>query len=129
MIETLVTGLILAFVTGVTVVAYRHPAGFKRNFTGLISLISYPSIMVFAWGILDVVMSAGVIYGISASNPAFPLSSIASYAVKLHSALIRIGVTTVIFLGSLGYLYFLRRLPDLLADDHGKEDPDSRPNP
>ena len=116
MIDTLITGLVLAFVSAVTLVAYKHPGGFRRNFFSLINFISIPAMVIVLWGVIDIVVSAGVIHGISISNPTFPLSSIATYAAKLHAALKQIGVTFIVYLGSVAYLFLLRQLPDLLKE-------------
>ena len=121
MIESLIVGLVLAGVSAVTFVAYKHPGGYARMYLWLnIATVSISWGLCF-YNVLDVVGSALVINHLVSVMPNSQLSSIADQASKLRYSLKIIGWTLFVATIILGYFAFLKFLPLVLGIKEKKD--------
>lgn len=49
MLETLITTLAVAAITGITIIAYRHPDGYKKIFPWLIGVMVVVMVIMMVW--------------------------------------------------------------------------------
>jgi NhaP-type Na+/H+ or K+/H+ antiporter len=107
--QTIIGGLALAAVTGLTIIAYRHPDGYARMYTPIVvALVAAWA----AWFIGDMSYSSGYSEAILATiklNPGAiiktPTRETASFLAFLAPAV------------AYAYLGFLRLLPHLLREE------------
>lgn len=112
MFETIISGIILAFVSGVSFFAYKHPIGYR---TLVVRLISPVSVGLWLGGLLvsllDIRMNAGALVAIAEE---YPNSTLTSHTQRLTAILdySTLGLWGIgIFLASAAYLLFLWFLP------------------
>ena len=115
MVESLIVGLVLAAVSGVSFIAYKHPASFALVFPSAVVVISFFSVKLCTYQLGIAISSASSISRMAAELPTAPLSSIATDATLLHSSIKFLGGTIIAYVGIVAYLFLLRRLPKLLA--------------
>lgn len=105
--QTFFFGLLLASVSGVTVVAFRHPHGFARLFPYLLAVISALFIGFNVWhiaievtwsGLLDYIAEAAIPEAIATKN-------------KLQYSIIWIAFW---YIGVIAFLWVLLKLPPFL---------------
>jgi len=116
MIESIFVGLVLATVSGITLIAYKHPDGFQRIYTNALGLVTMILISFIIFQILNIISAAGVIKHLATEMSTQPLSSIKERIDILSQSLWHIGWAVSIFTAIFAYLFFLRKLPYILND-------------
>jgi len=105
--QTFLFGLLLASVTGVTVVAFRHPHGFARLFPYLLAVITAIFIGFSVWhiaievawsGLLDYITDVAIAEAITTKN-------------KLQYSIIWI---VFWYIGVIAFLWIILKLPPFL---------------
>ncbi|WEN13871.1 hypothetical protein PY254_11520 [Rhodanobacter sp. AS-Z3] len=114
MIETIASGLVLAMVSGLTFIAYKHPAGFGRLFFPIANVISSVAIGLCARALLEIAFAASIISHLAKDFPTRPMSDIAQNASTVVDSLKSFGFVVTIYLVVMAYLFFLRQLPKIL---------------
>ena len=113
--DGLIGGLILAAISALTFLAYKHPKGYSRLHT----ILNFSAMLFF------IALSGwyyGVIYGVSAVKAFIPAAANADAAAALKAAqplpywFPWVGLATVV------YLFALTFLPRLLAEDDKPHD-------
>jgi len=115
MIESLITGLVLAAVSGVTFIAYKHPNGYARMYFSLNMATLSMAFGLCVFNGLNVFGSASVINHLVSKMPDLPLSSLTVEASKLHYSLKFIACTVFVAAIILGYFALLKYLPQVLG--------------
>lgn len=113
MIETLATGLILAAVTGLTVIAYKHPQGYNRIHGYLYAGAVMIYIAVMAW-------SEGVGIAYSEVTKFIPVDKQDAARKAIDAVQVSFALTFFVFVGVAAYLIFLSLLPGILGLDKEK---------
>ena len=116
MIESIFVGLVLATVSGITFIAYKHPDGFQRIYTNVLGLVTMVLISFSIFQILNIISAAVVIKHLATEMPTQPLSSIKENIDVLSQSLWYIGWAVSIFAAVFAYLFILRKLPYILDD-------------
>jgi hypothetical protein len=114
MLDPLIVGLILAALSGITVIAYKHPRGYGRIFSLLVTLASCTAVMLIFWWALEISSTTALIGGLVEKLPTEPLRAISPYVVNQATAWSHIGVCLVIYVATLAYLFLLKRLPRII---------------
>ena len=114
MLDPLIVGLILAALSGITVIAYKHPRGYGRIFSLLVTLASCTAVMLIFWWALEISSTTALIGGLVEKLPTEPLRTISPYVVNQATAWSHIGVCLVIYVATLAYLFLLKRLPRII---------------
>jgi len=114
MVETFVLSLVLAALSGLTFVAYKHPRGYRRISIPLGRSVLLLAIAVLSFTLGSIFMAIG---SLKDSLDDFPDQTIKSAQFTVNSlyddrnlALVVLVVTAA----TLGYLYFLSCLPRIL---------------
>ena len=113
--KTLFASLILALISGLTFLAYKHPIAFKRLFWPLFFLITAAFFVATAW-------NGAVSSVLSALSEFIPPTQLQAASLKAHE-LDFPSWHTLAFLCSGLYMSFLLWLPILLAEDKEKIKP------
>lgn len=114
MVETLVISLILAALSGLTFVAYKHPRGYRR-----ISIPLGVVVLMLAIWVLSLTSGATVssIGSLKEDLDHFPDRTLKSEEFSINSLYQcrnRMIVVLMVTVATLGYLYFLSCLPRIL---------------
>ena len=110
--QTIIGGLAVAAITGLSVVAYRHPAAYARAYLPLVGVV------IGAWAI-------GLAYGIGFRS-GFNGAVLATLKLNVGSVVETPNSAAPTFLQHMApaivyaYLSFLRLVPHLLRDETGK---------
>ncbi len=118
MITTLVTSLAVAFITGLTFLAYKHPIAFKRLYWPVCFLITSAFLAVSIW-------NSAIATVLSALKDFIPVANLPDATLKAHE-LDFPAWHSLVFFASVIYIVFLLWLPNLLTDDSDKEKPKDR---
>lgn len=113
MIATIVTSLAVAFITGVTFLAYKHPKAFKRLYWPLCFLITCAFLATSVW-------NSAISAVLSTLKDFIPASHLQTAMQKAHELDLPAWYLLVFF-ASIIYIVFLLWLPNLLAEDSDKE--------
>ena len=115
MISALLTSLAVAFISGMTFLAYTHPIAFKRLYWPICFLISVSYIATAVWN--------GAISTVLATLKDFiPPPQFQTASAKAHELDFQVWYIWV-FLASVIYMVFLLWLPNLLKEDSDKTKP------
>jgi len=113
--KAFITSIIIAFISGLTFLAYKHPGAFRRLYWPIFFVIFASSIWVWVWnGAINTVLSALKDFIAPAQ---FQAASLKAHELDFPSWYWWILTISVI------YMMFLLWLPDLIADDKNKEKP------
>ncbi len=116
--ENLVIGLILAFVSGITFVAYKHPELYEKVFA---SKLIGVSVFILAWGIS---YDSGASSAFQAISPSINPDKLDAALKTLEAA----KFSTDLFQGALGllvYSLFLSWLADHFKKEHKNRESDN----
>lgn len=120
MLQTLVASLIVAAVSSLTFVAYKHPQGFARMFPALLAGTGTIGLVYLIWQVLIIWSSAEIIDHLARTLPESPLESIQQHAHKLAASVRSSFICLAVLGGTWGYLFLLQRLPDILEHGFGE---------
>lgn len=115
MIETIASGLVLAMVSGLSFIAYKHPAGFGRLFFPIANVITSVAAGLCVWALLNLALAASVISHLATEFPDKPMSTIAQNASTVVDSLKSLAVIVIVYVIVMAYLFFLRQLPKILG--------------
>ena len=118
MVETVAAGLLLATVSGLTYLAYKHPHAYRKLWPPLWITLVGAYVLINAW-------MSGAKEAHIRLIPLIDMSKQEEAHAAIEAMLPRWWVVCVIFLGGVLYLGFLRYLPQLLKEEQDKE-PDSK---
>lgn len=115
--QTFIFGLLLAFVSGVTVVAFRHPNGFAKLFPYLLGVATTVFVAITIWHVaVEITWQSLVVYIVPET-----VSDAKSTIVRLN-----VPYTWVVFwyLGVVAFLWVNLKLPPFLqvADTNDTQD-------
>ena len=113
--KTLFASLILAFISGLTFLAYKHQIAFKRLYWPLFFLITAAFLVATAW-------NGAVSSALSALSEFIPPTQFQAASLKAHE-LDFPSWHPLVFLCSVIYMSFLLWLPILLAEGKEKTEP------
>lgn len=108
-VGTLVSGLILAAVTAIAYVAYKHPSGYNRALTYLLAILLFGFVTTTMWDI-------GRMSAHSDLREFIPIEHSSAARKKMDSGKPLGGWYVLIYLGAVVYLYLLSLLPTLLGE-------------
>jgi hypothetical protein len=111
MMETIISGLILATVSGLTFVAYKHPPGYKKIQAVILPVLSISIVGVSIWNLAVGETARALNDFIDASNGLEALA--AQRAVELP-----FGWLFMAFTGCYLYSLFLSNLHQILGSDN-----------
>ena len=111
--ETLAAGLLLAGISGLTLLAYRHPPAFAKLYFPLLGLDFFGLSVVAAW-------DAGVNYAQARLAQFISPEKLSEADALIRSTAPRWWLVMVIFTGVNFYLLFLYLLPLLIGDKKEK---------
>lgn len=114
-ITTLLSSLIIAFLSGLTFLAYKHSIAFKRLYWPICFLVTCVFLAFLVW-------NSAINAVLSALKDFIPTAQLQAATLKAHE-LDFPAWHPLAFLASIIYIVFLLWLPNLLADDSGKEKP------
>ena len=120
-IETLIYSLIVAAVSGLTFVAYRHPHGYRKMYSTLIPVASMALFTVLAWnlgGLTNIIRSVGKELK---NNPEEKIQRSSYSITSMNENLDYIILAVVIGFSVIGYLFFLYKLPTILGTNKNEE--------
>lgn len=111
MLESILSSLIVAFVSALTFVAYKHPATYHRNVYLLRTIVLFAVIMILIWdiAIMEAEQNAIQAFGLESY---VEKSKIREAMNHLHVPLFPVSYGT---LSALAFLYFLDCLPRILG--------------
>jgi hypothetical protein len=127
-LETLAAGLILAAVSGLTYVAYKHPAGYQRLAMGILGVLGLAAMGILAYAFGGMWSMAGGLHDRLSDTTATLASE--AFAVKtLYSGTRLTGIVLIISALVFYYLLLLTQLPAILrtADSQKKKKPPEDP--
>ena len=119
MLETVAAGLILAAVSGITYLAYKHPPAFRKLMFLLIPLLLATHVIIATWAM-------GISRAYVKLYPLIDHSKWNEADAVINSITPSWTLTGVIFLSCYAYLGFLAVLP-LLINEKKEAEHDERP--
>jgi hypothetical protein len=108
MLAALISGLAIAILTGLTILAYRHPAGYKKLGIALMAILTVGIFAILLW---DSAIEATV----NELRTFFKDGSALQVGEAVTKIQIPMSWAFGIWAGSLFYLMFLFFLPDILG--------------
>ncbi len=120
-IETLIYSLIVAAVTGLSFIAYKHPNGYKKIFTSIMPLAIMALLMVLALNLGKLHSSIRIAGEMLLENPDATIQSASFSITSMNNSLDNILVVVVVGLFVIGYLFFLYKLPSILRSNDNDE--------
>lgn len=112
MIETIISSLLVAAVTGISFVAYRHPAAFSKLFTPILMVMGTALVFGLIW---DVAVSRAFVD----LSPFIVTGKLDSAQKAIETLSLPMGWLIGGFFGFYIYLVFLLSLPKLLSQKSG----------
>ena len=114
--QTFIVGLLLACVSGVTVVAFKHPNGFARLFPYLLALSTVLFIGLTIWHLAIEITWSNMLQFILQET--LPEAANVKQRLRPPYAWVALG-----YLGVIGFLWINLKLPPFLqvADEHDTE--------
>ena len=123
-LETLIYSLILAVVSGLAFVAYRHPNGYEKIFIPSITLTSMAIIFVLASNFGTMHAHIRLLKDDVIERPEETIQQAAAFSInELNNAYDNILIVSTVGVAIIGYLFFLYKLPVILGIKSGKECP------
>jgi len=120
-VATLIYSLIVAAVSGLTFVAYRHPNGYKKLFTALVPIASMA--LLFVLGMNLGALSSGI-RSVGKDLTTAPEAKIqnSSFSItNMNESLDNIIMAVVVGFFVIGYLFFLYKLPTILESNKNEK--------
>lgn len=116
-IESLIYSLLLGAVSGLTFLAYRHPAAYYKIFSSVLSLLILIPLAI-------IVANGGHLYTLIRTlakrledDPEQSISRV-SYSINtINESLTTITLTVVVWFAVFGYLWFLYKLPSIIESN------------
>jgi len=116
-IESIGVGLILAVVSAVTFIAYKHPTVYRQTYLGVVVFVSAICLFLCIFQLGAITWSAYTIGQMAGHQDAGTLPQIATEAVTLVTLLKWLAVTASIGAMVVAYLFLLRRLRAFLPEE------------
>jgi len=113
MTETLTVSLILTAITGITILGYKHPPGYRRLAIPLITIISTTSCLLILFNCVAIWSAVGFLSEALSNQPGEPLKSQAYSIRMLLKSRQFITTAIAIWIPSIAYLIFLWHLPKI----------------
>ena len=111
--DTLLVSLIGAALTGLTIVAYRHPDGYRRILFGIAPLLTFGPLIILTWHLGGIYASIGSAYQVLQQYPNDPMKDHSFGVQSAYEARESLKIFVLYFAPSVAYLVFLRFLPHL----------------
>ena len=108
--SAVISGLIVALVTGITFLAYKHPIAFKRLYFPIFGVLLLVGIGFGAW-------NAAISFTLIALKDIIPPEQFQAATLKAH-ALDAPTWYSWAFMGMVAYLMFLLWLPNIIEDEN-----------
>ena len=115
-VETVLSGLAIAAIAGVTVIAYRHPKGFEKLYVPLCLVISGTVIVFLSWNFSNHTAQIAI--------SSISIESFYELRDKIEAKAFPMWILAAL-IGSSLYLSFLLYLPNILNED----DPEKQDDP
>jgi hypothetical protein len=124
MLESIVGGLLLALISGLTFIAYRHPRGYRRILSVLLPLLLMLALGDVAWRAGSISASLEYLDRGTRSSPVIKLSDVSETIQAMQKDWGQVGTDLAISGGAIAYLLFLVFLPQIveLRHEQGKEE-------
>ena len=120
--ETFISGLLLAAVTGLAIIAYRHPSGYKKIFIFLFVTVGVVSLGISVWDLAVEIGFGQVIPFLKTDSDGYDKARAAIRTVQINLGWLFLGtVATIIY---LNILYFL---PKILSGENTAKDSSEKP--
>ena len=115
MTESLIVTLVAAAVSGLTLVAYKHPKGYARIFAVVLPSVLMLGIFVLAGqlGGLDAMINSA--YNDLQKYPEAPFKDHGFAIREMHAVRSFLRTFLAYYIPGIGYLVFLRFLPEVLG--------------
>jgi hypothetical protein len=121
-IETLLYSLIVAAVSGLTFVAYRHPNGYRKIFSALVPVASMAMLSVVGWNLGALGSSIQSVGKALKNNPEEKIQSSSFSITSMNESFDYIIIAVVVGFFIIGYLFFLYKLPTILEANQNEKD-------
>ena len=118
--DALLSGLVLAAVTGVTFIAYKHPTGYQRLFALISTLGGAVIFLLVGYVAGEVSYAIGYLTQMLKDAPETPIKSVDDVINSLDTAIARFNRGLLIAVIAWGYFVFLTYLPKILAEEEKK---------
>ena len=120
MTHTLIVSLVLAAVSGLTFIAYKHPGGYKNIATPMIMLGLMITLVLVTYNISSLWWGVGILSEELAKRPDQSLKDTQFTIERMAKSRDSVEKILVVALPSLLYLIFLWHLPKVLGVNKGK---------
>ncbi len=120
-LETLIYSLVVALVSGLTFIAYKHPVGYKKIYTLLIPVSFVPVIIILSYNLGALYSSIRSIGNDLLEKPDEKISLLSHNITRMNESLDYILLSAVIGFVVIGYLMFLHKLPVILETNSNEE--------
>ena len=117
-IETLIYSLIVAAVTGLTFIAYKHPNGYKKIFWNITPLATMVLLMILAWNFGQLHSSIRITGEKLIEDSDAKIEDASFTITSMNDSLDNILIAVVVGLFVIGYLFFLYKLPTILESNN-----------
>jgi len=109
--------IVLAIISGVTFIAYKHPKGYKKILTAITYPLAVVASSIIASNVGGIVITANQLNWQLTNHPKGNIADLSIYINNLQNSVNYAGLTIVGSLCVAGYLTFLYYLPDILGID------------
>ena len=117
--QSLLSGLLLAAVSGLSLVAYKHPNAYARIYLPLLSILGVFLASAIAW-------NAGILFSVAKLLPFVPAEQTAAAKFIAEELSIPALPLVVTPLAISAFLIVLLLLPRLIAEDKKKTPPEEK---
>jgi len=121
MLNTLLPGLLLAIISGLTYLAYKHPKGYQKIFYILLPISFFVPFIITAANLGGAHSSIQRLAEDLARNPSRPIQEVSHSITALRQNEYTVHVTLVVGAIVIGYLTFLFFLQRILGADAGRD--------
>lgn len=112
--ETFLGGVAILAVSGLAIVAYRHPQGFQRLGMGVMLVITLSAVGWYAYACGITSANISILHSAAVVDSLSPLSSVSRSINRLSALQSRSIVVGLALAGASAYLLFLLYLPDII---------------
>jgi hypothetical protein len=109
--------VVLAIISGITFIAYKHPKGYKKILTAITTPLVVVVTSIIASNVGGIVITANQLSWQLAKRPDEKITDLSIYINNLQNSVNYAGLTIMVALCVAGYLTFLYFLPDILGLD------------
>ncbi len=118
MLESLLSGLALAAISAITLIAYKHPKGYANFLPNLILLVFCVPYGIVIYSLLTAYLESSVIVNVIKIHPDSLIVTHSDAIQNIEQFASYALIATAVSIVAVVYLFFLAQLPKLFAPEN-----------